>query len=78
MASGDDSTHIFVTVEVDGWLELKVRLDHLELLYAARQLMSLAIVEYVRDPNRALPIGMARGVDRIAEALSVEQSKLGK
>eukprot|EP01034_Spumella_vulgaris_P023109 gene23109-29302_t len=73
-----DPTHIFVTVEVDSWLELKIRLDHLDLVTAARQLLSAAIVEFVRDPNRQLAPGMARGVDRIAEALSVEQNKLGK
>jgi hypothetical protein len=70
--------HIFVTVEADSWLELKIRLDHLELVTAARHLLSAAIVEFVRDPNRQLSAGMAKGVDRIAEALSVEQSKLGK
>ncbi len=67
---------INVTIEVDGWLVLRVNAQHLELVHMARERLSAAIVEYVRDPAKPLPAVIARGVDKIAQALSIEQGRV--
>ena len=65
-----------VVVEIDGWLVLKVSAAHLDLVLRVRERLAVAMVDYVRDPLRPLPAVVARGVDKIAEALSIEQSRL--
>ncbi len=72
----NDESHEFVTVEVDGWLQLKLHADHHQQVMNARNVLTTALVDFVRDPNKPLSAVVARGVDKIAEALSVEQRRL--
>ena len=61
-----------LAVQIDGWLMLRVRRAHLHMVHQARQVLTLALAQYLRAPVKPLDRVLGEAVDRIAEALSIQ------
>ena len=62
-----------VKIRVDGWLTMKINKSALNLIHACRVTITRAMEVFLADPESIIPDEIARAVDAIAQALSVEQ-----
>ena len=64
------------TLFVDDWLKFDTDTELNSIIYRARSCLIQALVHYVRDPQKALPFNLAKGLDAIGLALTLEQQNL--
>jgi hypothetical protein len=63
----------YVEVEVDGWFSLQLQQEHLQHVYHARALLTVALSQYLQNSTRALDNAVSTGVDKLVEVLCLEQ-----
>lgn len=69
----DLKTEAHVEVEVDGWLSLQLHRDHLQLVRQARQVLTVALANYLHSPHKLLDKALSAGIDKIVDVMSFEQ-----
>jgi hypothetical protein len=62
-----------VVVEVDNWLRLKMTRSILDIVRKSRETLSVAMELFLANPESVLPSNVAKGVDAIVQALTLEQ-----
>jgi hypothetical protein len=77
LSSGEENedleSEMHCEVEVDGWLSVQMRKEHLKMVEDARYLLTTALLLYLQNPTKPLEKTMARGVERLVEILALEQ-----
>ena len=72
-----------VEIEADGWLSLQMHRDHLQMVYGARQLLTVGLEAFLRAANKGAAAGrgggggqdknVAKATERLVEVLALEQ-----
>jgi hypothetical protein len=63
----------YIAIEVDGWLRLRLTKETLTLVKSSRNVIEVAMEYFLSASDSALPQVVAKGVDAIVQALTLEQ-----
>jgi hypothetical protein len=77
LSSGEENEDLesamHVEVEVDGWLSVQMRKEHLLMVINARHLLTTALLVFLQNPTKPLDKTMEKGVEKLVEVLALEQ-----
>lgn len=69
----ESDTEDLVTVEIDGWIKLKMSPTVLGLMKQCRLTVADAMDAFLSSPDMLLPPHLSKGINAVAEALALEQ-----